>query len=123
MRTYKVLSTQEELDRYLVPVLKANGSEIPAKGAYVAAVEMEGEEIVAYQILQMCIFLEGLWSKDSSSHLLRVWHLAGEYARNKLGATGLMTMTRKDDKGNKIGRLAEKLGFTNLNLNVYRKVG
>ena len=119
---YKILESQAELDTHLLPILKQNGSEIPKPGCYVAAVEFDEQgQVVAYQMLQNAIFLEGLWVRDSSAHLLAVYRLATKFANERLGADRIMTMTRSDDAGNRIGRIAQKLGFEKLNWNIFRR--
>jgi len=120
--TYRLLATQGELDRHLLPILRRNGSEIPSPGCYVAAVEFdENGAVVAYQMLQNAIFLEGLWARDSSAHLLRLYRMAGQYAVDTLHVGSIMTMTRQDEAGNRIGRIAEKLGFERMKWNIFRR--
>lgn len=119
---YRILEKQEELDEHLLPVLRQNGSEIPKPGCYVAAVEFDEQgQVIAYQMLQNALFLEGLWAKHSSAHLLPVYRLAAQFAKERLGADRIMTMTRCDDTGNRIGRIAQKLGFEKLNWNIFRR--
>ena len=121
MHTYALLTDQAELDKHILPVLRTNGSEIPAPGCYIAAVEFdEAGEVVAYQLLQNAVFLEGLWARDHSAHLLNLYKMATGYAAETLGASGVLTMTRNDETGNRIGRLAERLGLKKMNWNVYR---
>jgi hypothetical protein len=122
LHTYRLLTDQAELDKHLVPILEQNGSEIPAPSCYVAAVEFdEAGNVVAYQMLQNAIFLEGLWAKDNSAHLLRLYHMANEFAEKRLGAKRIMTMTRRDEAGERIGRVAQKLGLEDMKWNVYRR--
>jgi len=121
MHTYKLLTQQADLDAHLVPILERNGSEIPPASCYAAAVEFdEAGQIIAYQMLQNAIFLEGLWAGDGSAHLLRLYRMAVEHAES-LGAKRIMTMTRDDEAGNRIGRIAEKLGLTNMHWDVFRR--
>ena len=120
--TYRMLTDPDEIDAILRPILEANGSEIPGRDCCVAAVEFDEKgEVIAYQLLQMAPFLEGLWSKNSSSHLLKLFHMACKYATDILKSRSVMTMTRNDEKGNRIGRLAMALGLENMNWNVYRR--
>lgn len=122
MHTYRVLTDQADLDKHLLPILQSNGSEIPSAGCYVAAVEFDEDgKVVAYQMLQNALFLEGLWARDNSAHLLRLFHMVEEFAEEKLGAKRIMTMTRRDETGNRIGRLAQKLGLEDMNWNVFRR--
>jgi len=119
---YKILENQAELDEHLLLILKQNGSEIPKTGCYVAAVEFDEQgHVIAYQMLQNAIFLEGLWARDSSAHLLAVYRLAAKFAHERLGVDRVLTMTRCDDVGNRIGRIAQKLGFEKLNWNIFRR--
>jgi len=122
MHTFRLLASQDDLDRYLVPILETNGSEVPPKGCYAAAVEFdESGQVVAYQMLQNAVFLEGLWAKEPSAQLLRLYRMATKYATDVLGAGRIMTMTRNDDSGNKIGRIAEHLGMEKMNWNIFRR--
>ncbi len=122
MHTFRVLATQEELDKHIVPVLMRNGSEVPASGCYLAAVEFdESGEVIAYQMLQNAIFFEGLWARDHSAHLLRLYRMANKYAVETLKARATLTMTRQDEAGERIGKIAEKLGFERMKWNVFRR--
>ena len=122
MHTYALLTEQADLDRHILPVLQTNGSEIPAPGCYVAAVEFdEAGEVVAYQMLQNALCAEGMWARDSSAHFLRLWHMAMNHAKDVLKAPTLMTFTKKDATGERIGFLVEHIGFEKKDLNVYRR--
>jgi len=122
MHTYAILTEQDDLDTHLLPIFKSNGSEIPTPGAYVAAVEFdELGAVVAYQLAQNAVFLEGLWARDSSAHLLRLFHTIRNHLKD-VGATGLMTLTKQDETGDRIGALAERLGLRKMNWNVFRGV-
>ena len=122
MHEYRMLTTPEELERHLMPILRANGSEIPPSNCFVAAAEFDEQgNVVAYQMLQNAIFLEGLWARDASAHLLAVYRAASRYATETLGAGRVLTMTRDDETGNKIGRIAQKLGFEKLRWNIFRR--
>lgn len=122
MRTYRMLTTQAELDEHLKPILESNGSEIPDSGCYIAAVEFDEEgHVAAYQMIQQAIFLEGLWARDHSAHLRSLYNMAVEYARGVLGASHLMTMTRNDVSGNRVGKVVEGLGFKRMNWNIFRR--
>jgi hypothetical protein len=120
---YRILEKQEELNEHLLPVLKRNGSEIPKDGCYVAAVEFdERGRVIAYQMVQNALFMEGLWAEENTgAHLLALYRIAAQYAKERLGADRIMTMTRCDDTGNRIGRIAQKLGFEKLNWNIFRR--
>ena len=123
MHTYAMLTEQDDLDAHLLPVLRTNGSEIPAPGCYVAAVEFdEGGAVVAYQLLQNAIFAEGMWARDHSAHFLKLWHMAMDHAKDALGAASMMTLTKKDANGERIGGLVEHIGFKKQELNVYRRI-
>lgn len=121
MHTFKILAKQDDLDRVIVPILRTNGSETPPAGCYVAAVEFdESGTVVAYQLLQNAIFLEGLWARDNSANLRHLYNLGTRYAK-EIGAERIMTITRQDEAGNRIGKLAEALGLEKMNWNVYRR--
>jgi hypothetical protein len=117
-----MLTDPGELDAQLRPVLECNGSEIPASGCYIAAVEFdENGQVVAYQMIQQAIFLEGLWARNHSAHLLPLYRMAVDYAQKHLGANQIWTMTRNDASGNRIGRILERLGSKRMNLNIFRR--
>jgi len=119
---YRILETQSELEQHLLPILKQNGSEIPKPGCYVAAVEFDEQgKVLAYQMIQVAPFLEGLWARDKSAHLLAVYRLALKFCQERLGIDEPLTMTRKDETGNRIGRIANKLGFGQMEWNVFRR--
>jgi hypothetical protein len=122
MHTYRLLTDPAEITAILVPVLESNGSEVPPAGCYVAAVEFDDAgEVLAYQLLQNALFLEGLWSRDKSAHLLTLHNMASRYAVDTLGAQRLLTMTRQDEQGSRIAHLARKLGFEQLQWNIFRR--
>jgi len=120
MHTYELLTDADELEARLKPILEANGSELPPRGCYAAAVEVENGEIIAYQMLQNAVFLEGLWAKDNSAHLRNLYNMAKTHAAS-IGAKRVMTMTRNDESGRRIGKLAEMLGFERMDWNIYRR--
>jgi hypothetical protein len=118
----RMLTDPTELETYLGPVLATNGSEIPAPGCYIAAVEFdECGQVVGYQMLQNAIFLEGLWARDHSAHLRSLYNLAVKYAAETMGVKHIMTMTRTDEGGQRIGRLAQALGFIKQDWNIFRR--
>lgn len=120
--TYRMLTEQTEIDALLVPILEKNGSEIPTAGCYIAAVQFDDEgSVVAYQMLQNAVFLEGMWARDHSANLRSLYNMATHYAVSNLGAEPAMTMTRNDATGQRIGKLAERLGFEKMNWNVFRR--
>ena len=122
MHTYAMMTDVAEIEEKLVPVLKRNGSEIPPRGCFIAAVEFDEDgQVVAYQMLQNAVFFEGLWSQSSSAHLLKLWHMAEKYAKESLNVQRIMTMTRSDQMGSKIGRVARALGMEKMDLVVYRR--
>lgn len=120
MHTYKLIDEQDELDSVLVPVMQREGIDVPPAGCYVAAVEFDEDGgVVAYQMLQNALFLEGLWARNHSAHLRNLHNMAVKYAKEKLGAKRWLTMTRDDEQGQRIGRLAEALGYVKQQWNVY----
>lgn len=122
MHTYRMVTDQAELEDQLGPVLESNGSEIPAPGSYVAAVEFdETGQVVAYQMIQQAVFLEGLWARDHSAHLRNLYNLATKYAAETIGVKQVMTMTRNDESGKRIGRIAQALGFHKQDWSIFRR--
>ncbi len=122
MHEYRILTTTEDLEAHLVPVLRRNGSEVPPAGCFLAAVEFdECGQVVAYQMMQNAVFLEGLWARDHSAHLLTLYHMASRYLTDTLQIPRFMTMTRDDEQGFRIGRIAEALGFEKMRWNIFRR--
>lgn len=122
MHTYELLTDQSDLEKRLQPFLEANKIEVPAPGCYIAAVEFdENGEVYAYQMAQNALFLEGMYAKGAEAHLLRLYHMVVNHLVRNLGAKHIMTMTRDDDTGQRIGRIAQALKFVKQNWNVYRR--
>jgi hypothetical protein len=121
MHTYRLLTDPAEITAILVPVLESNGSEVPPAGCYVAAVEFDDAgAVVGYQIAQNGIFLEGMWSRGDA-HLLTLHNMVTKFVLDTLGVRGVLTMTRQDETGNRITRLAKKLGYEHMPWNVFRR--
>lgn len=120
---YKILREQEELDKHILPILKANGSEIPAPGGYIAFVEFDDSgEVTAYQLLQQAVFLEGMWSRYRGAHFRTLWNMAHQFLLDN-NATGVMTFARNDtEQGKHIGRVAELMGCEKMPVDVYRRI-
>lgn len=117
-----MLTTQEELDTHLVPVMRENGFEIPPIGCFIAAAEFDEDgKLIAYQMIQNAVFLEGLWAENHSAHLRNLHNMATKYATETLNVKRIMTMTRRDETGKRIGCLAQALGFEDMNWNVFRR--
>ena len=122
MHEYRMLTTPAELEQHLIPVLKANGSEIPKAGCYVAAVEFDEQgNVYAYQMGQNALFAEGMWSRGTEGHPLRLFRMLDEWCEKEFGAPIPLTFTRCDKLGEKIGRIAEKLGFERMRWNIFRR--
>lgn len=119
---YRIITDPVELYKHLGAILKENGSETPPPGT-IAVVEFdEHGQVVAYQMIQMAVFMEGLWARDKRAHLRRLWNLAHDYLMN-VGATGVMTFARNDnDTGRRIGKAAERMGCEKLPVDVYRRM-
>jgi hypothetical protein len=122
MHVYKLLKTPEELNQHLLPILKANGSEIPPEGCYVAEVEFDEQgEVVAYQMIQNALFLEGFWSRDNTSHLRNLHNRAIKTAE-ELGAKRVMTLlSTETEAGKRLAQLAPLFKFELMKWNVFRR--
>ena len=117
----RMVTDSDELERLLMPIFKRNGAEIPKKGAYVAAIQFDDAgEVVGYQMAQSAVFLEGMWGRDHSVQLRALYNTVTEYLASR-GACGAMTFTRNDRPGQRIGKLAKRLGFEAMNWTVWRK--
>jgi hypothetical protein len=122
MHVYKLLKTPEELNQHLLPILKANGSEIPPEGCYIAEVEFDEQGgVVAYQMIQNAIFLEGFWSRDNTSHL-RTLHNRAIKTAQELGAKRVMAfLSTETESGKRLAGLSHLFGFELMKWNVFRR--
>lgn len=117
----RMITDPDELEQLLVPIMQREGFGIPQRGCYVAAVEFdEAGDVLTYQLLQNALFLEGMYARDGRSHLLSVHQMAVEHAK-QLGATSVMTLTKTDEQGERIGRCAKRLGYEQMPLKIYRR--
>jgi hypothetical protein len=121
--TYQVLTDPADIEYYVQPIMRSIGSDTPAPGCGVVFAEFDANgEVVAFQILQSAIFAEGMWARDGSAHLRRIWNMTIDYARNLAGSgKDLLTMTRGDKQGNRIGRAVQRMGFKETGFKVYRR--
>lgn len=127
--SYRILSTPEELERYIAPIMRSLGSDIPQAGHGVAYTEFDEQgEVVAFQILQTLTVAEGMWARDGSAHLLTLNRMLlrdvkAEIEKQGLVGSGrcLFTMTRGDEQGLRIGRCAKALGYEETDWKVYRR--
>jgi hypothetical protein len=119
---YRIITDPVELQKYLGAILKENGSEPPSPGT-IAVVEFdEHGQVVAYQLIKMAVFLEGLWARNKGAHLRSLWNLAHDYLL-EIGATGVLTLARNDNEtGRRIGKAAERMGCAKLPVDVYRRM-
>lgn len=104
-------------------IVEAQDSSLPAAGHAIIFVELDGEEVITYQILHLnAIWLEGLWAKDGRAHLRSMWRAVEHWLRERV-TTGsdVLTMVRKDEAGERIGKVAESLGCKELPVTVYRR--
>jgi len=122
MHTYQMLDDPADLEKVLVPVLEREGIEVPPIGCYAAAVEFdEAGKVYAFQILQNALFAEGLWSRDKGSNLLRLHRMVTTYAKEKLGASRMLSMAKTDERGEKIGSALMRIGYELMPWKVYRR--
>ncbi len=119
---FATLTDYQEQVKYIQPLMHALGSDIPAEGHGVIFVQFEGEEVIAFQILQQAVFAEGLWAKDGRAHLRTLCNNMLGFLRDKgAGGRQLLTMTRGDAQGTRIGKAAKYMGFEELDWKVYRR--
>lgn len=95
--------------------------ECPAESVMFA--QFEDEEFVGFQLLQQALFAEGLWAKDGRVNLRTLASMLISYVE-KLGVKPeqLLTMTRSDATGERIGKFVKRMGFEDTGFRVYRKV-
>jgi hypothetical protein len=118
----RMITDPDELERLLVPIMQREGFGIPQRGCYVAAVEFdEAGEVIAYQMLQNALFAEGLWAKQGAGADLRTLGATVIQHARDLGAQQMLTLTRTDEQGERIGRFVKRMGFTLMPLKIYRR--
>lgn len=116
--------TEPEQWERIREIVEAQDSSLPAKGHAVIFVELDGEEVISYQILHLnAIWLEGLWAKDGRAHLRNLWRTVEKWLRERITTgTDVLTMVRKDESGSRIGEIAMKaMKCDELKVNVYRR--
>ena len=122
--TFRVLTEYADQQKYIAPIMERMGSQIPAEGQGVIFAEFdEAGEVVAFQVLQSALFAEGLWARDGSAHLRTLWNMLLKWVDEFAGGSGrgLLTMTRSDEQGQRIGRAVQRMGFRDTGWKVYRR--
>ncbi len=119
---FRLLTDYAEQVKYIQPIMQSLGSDIPAQGNGVIFAQFDGEEVVAFQILQMTLLAEGMYAKDGRAHLRTLCNMMLDHLRAH-GGSGrqLLTMTRGDAQGQRIGKAAKYMGFAELDWKVYRR--
>lgn len=105
-------------------IVEAQDSSLPAEGHAVIFVELDGEEVVSYQMLHLsAIWLEGLWAKDGRAHLRSLWRSVEKWLKERVTTgTDILTMVRDDEAGARIGAIAAKaMGCEEMKVKVYRR--
>lgn len=120
--SFRVLTEYADQEKHIQPIMKALGSDIPAAGNGIVFAQFEGEELVAFQILQTMTIAEGLWAKDGRAHIRTLGNMVIDFFKLQ-GAAGrdLLTMTRGDEQGQRIGKYVKYMGFEELDWKVYRR--
>jgi hypothetical protein len=120
--TERLILDADELDSLVAPYLSRIGHEIPTRGSYIAAVALdERGEIVGHQLLQNALFMEGMGASDARVPLRKLHNMLADHAQQQFGATRLMTLTRSDEQGERIGRCAKRLGYEQMPWKIYRR--
>jgi hypothetical protein len=100
------------------------GSQIPTEGCGIVFAQIDDkDEVVAFQILHtQAFFAEGLWARDGNAHLRTLCNLMLKFLKEH-GAEGreLLTMTRGNEQGERIGKAAKYMGFEPLDWKVFRR--
>jgi hypothetical protein len=120
---FAVLTDYQEQVKYIQPIMREQGSDIPAEGNGVVFAQFdENGELVAFQILQQAVFAEGMWAKDGRAHLRTLGNMVIDFLKSK-GAAGrdLLTVLRCDEQGRRIGRFVRYMGFEELDCKLYRR--
>jgi hypothetical protein len=120
---FRILSAHSDQEKFIAPIMATMGSKIPAKDQGVIFTQFDDAgEVVAFQILQSGLFAEGLWARDGSAHLRTLCNMMLKYLEeNGLKGRTLLTMTREDASGERIGKAAEYMGFEQTGWKVYRR--
>lgn len=119
---YAVLSKPSEWAD-VEAVMQSLGSTCPEEGQGVIFAQYDGDELVAFQIVQTGLFAEGMWAKDGRANLLRLNRQALESVEKQVGKGSgrcLLTITREDATGERIGKAARYLGYERIGV-VYRR--
>jgi hypothetical protein len=120
--TERMVTDPDELERVLVPYMRQRGYDVPQRGCYVAAVAFnDAGEVCGYQMLQNAIFAEGLDASDPHVSLRKLGAMVIEYATKELKAAQMMTLTRDDAQGERIGKHAMRMGFELMPQKIYRR--
>jgi hypothetical protein len=116
MTRYEVITDHERQKELIGDVM-----ECPAESVMFA--QFEDDEFVGFQLLQQALFAEGLWAKDGRVKLPHLVNMLFEYV-DSLGVKPdkLLTMTRGDKQGERVGRFAKRMGFEETGWKVYRRV-
>lgn len=99
------------------------GDVMPCPEQSVMFAQFDGDELVAFQLLQVGLFAEGMWAKDARAQLRTLNNMLIKRVED-MGANPfqLMTMTRGDAQGERIGRCARRMGYEDTGWKVYRRV-
>lgn len=95
--------------------------ECPAESVMFA--QFDDDELVHFQLLQQALFAEGLWAKDGRASLRTTASMLLAYVDGMgVKPDQLLTMTRSDATGERIGRFVRRMGFEDTGFKVYRRV-
>lgn len=120
---FRVLTTLEEWQP-IKKILDEIGGQLPMENAAVIFAEFnEQNEVIAFQIVHSgALFAEGLWARDGSAHLRGIWRRMHAWLLERGGkGREFLTMVRGDETGERIGRVAERLGCEKTDWKVYRR--
>lgn len=122
---FAILTEYADQLKHIQPIMEREGSQIPAEGCGIIFAQFgENDEVIAFQILHTrAVFAEGLWAKDGRAHLRSICNLMLKFLAEH-GAEGrqLLTMTRGDEQGERIGKCAKYMGFEELDWKIYRRM-
>lgn len=115
MTRYEIITDHERQKELIGSVM-----ECPRESVMFA--QFEDDEFVHFQLLQQALFAEGLWAKDGRANLRSTASMLIAYVEG-LGVKPeqLLTMTRSDEKGERIGKFVKRMGFEDTGYKVYRR--
>lgn len=121
---FEVLEQPEDW-KQIQSIMENMGTQMPVKGSGIVFAEFnENDEVVAFQVVQNILCLEGLWAKDGNTNLRHIWHMIEEWMKehikDEIKGRTLFTIATTP----KMARVAKIMGCENVpeSWNLMRRV-